>query len=156
MVAIATHGNRRAISGVMRGVLIVAGLLSLAIAAYIGIADGTQGLTIRRFYVGYGAAALGCTAIFLAILGISNVPRPLIYLGRISYGLYVFHRGMLALTQYLLIRFRFSHSSVVRMCVVDVFTLLLCIFVAHLSYRYFEMPFLRRKERFEVIMSRPA
>jgi peptidoglycan/LPS O-acetylase OafA/YrhL len=41
------------------------------------------------------------------------------------------------------------------MLMIDCFALLLCIMAAHFSYRYFEMPFLRLKERFEVVHSRP-
>jgi peptidoglycan/LPS O-acetylase OafA/YrhL len=94
----------------------------------------------------------GCALIFFAILGLSSIPRPLIYLGKISYGLYVFHLGILAVVVRLAARLNLAHSPIF----VDGVAFLLCTLAAHLSYRYFETPFLRLKARFEVIRSRPA
>jgi peptidoglycan/LPS O-acetylase OafA/YrhL len=158
MIALATRGNREpAMGGLIRGSLLIAGLFSLAIGARVGgVTDGPEGLTIARLYIGYGSGLIGCAVIFVATLGMPRVPRWLTYLGKISYGLYVFHVPMLILAQWLTISFDPTRSSVLYMVITDSFTLLLCVLAAHLSYQYFEAPFLRLKERFAVIKSRPA
>jgi peptidoglycan/LPS O-acetylase OafA/YrhL len=161
IIALATRGAPLHImNGVTRSGLAIAGLLALAVAArFGGITDGADSNlspTILRFYVGYGAGVSGCVMIFLATLGLSNIPGALIYLGKMSYGLYVFHLGMLLLAWRLTEPLKLAPHPVVRMFIVDTIALLFCIVAAHLSYRYFEMPFLKLKERFEIIKSRPA
>ena len=76
---------------------------------------------------------------------------PLVYLGRISYGLYVFH----ALSLALLLRNSLVESTVeyaLRVLGAFAFTIAL----AALSYRLLERPFLQMKERIAVVPSRPA
>ncbi len=62
------------------------------------------------------------------------------YLGNISYGIYLLHPPIILLALYLGQRF---HSAVLVYVVAFFLTLLF----AHLSYRYFERPFLKLKER---------
>ncbi|MGH6813254.1 MAG: acyltransferase family protein [Methylocella sp.] len=107
--------------------------------------------------IGYLFIASGCAAVMLAVLGVTRkVPPFLIYLGRISFGLYVFHllaiqivaqveKPILALSGW---------CGVGHLCGVAA-SLLLTIVMAALSYRFLEMPFLRLKERFAVVASRP-
>jgi peptidoglycan/LPS O-acetylase OafA/YrhL len=158
MIAFATRGRSLPVmSGILRGGGIVAGLFSLVIAALVGgIAEPGPGITIDRLYIGYSAAVVGCSTIFLATLGMSNIPRSLIYLGKISYGLYVFHAGILELSKWLTTPLHLASGSALEMFVVDGLALVLCILAAHLSYRYFETPFLRLKSRFEIVKSRPV
>jgi peptidoglycan/LPS O-acetylase OafA/YrhL len=159
IIAIATRGKSlHGMNGMIRGGLLIAGLLSLAAAAHFGriATDNVRGMTAARLYIGYSGAVAGCVVIFFAIIGMSNIPRALIYLGKISYGLYVFHIGMLLLSGRLVNPLRLPSQSAVNMFLVDGAALLLSILAAHLSYRYFERPFLKLKERFEVIKSRPA
>jgi len=159
LFAVAMHEKPiREMSAPVRGGLLTTGLFSLAVAARFG-GVGTAnvpGLTRVRLCIGYGAAVAGCALIFSAVLGASHVPRALSYLGRISYGLYVFHSGVLQLSLLVTAPLTLAPSSVFNMLTVDAVALALCIPAAHLSYRYFERPFLRLKERFKVIASRPA
>ena len=94
--------------------------------------------------------------VFRAALGIKNIPRAVIYGGRISYGLYVFHSGMLQLSAWLTGPFHLARFSALNMVAVDSVALLLSVVAAHCSYRYFEKPFLLFKQRFEVVKSRPV
>ncbi|MGI8771129.1 MAG: acyltransferase family protein [Acidobacteriaceae bacterium] len=112
---------------------------------------------------GWGLVLAGAVLFLLATLGLpaEYVPRPLIYLGRISYGLYIFH----SLLFYLLLdqgrpsllramsAVGLSHSHLPVLGTVLV--LAVTIALAALSYRYFEMPFLRLKQRFTYVRSRP-
>jgi len=67
----------------------------------------------------------------------------LVYLGRISFGLYVFHVAAIVVVMTL------SLPWLVRLPLTFGFTLL----AASLSYRFFELPFLRLKERFPYVSS---
>lgn len=106
----------------------------------------------------YTLAGLASTLIFVGFLGVKpgRFLGKFRYLGKISYGLYVFSLPMLMLSGYLavsLFHIPVHHGvTVIKLALGFPMTLLL----AHLSYRYFEMPFLRLKERFEIVRSRPA
>jgi peptidoglycan/LPS O-acetylase OafA/YrhL len=90
----------------------------------------------------------------LSVLGITrNIPPPLIYLGRISFGLYVFH--LLAIQVVEIYKSIFALSGWYGYIGGAAASLLLTIIMAALSYRFLETPFLRLKERFAVIASRP-
>lgn len=99
---------------------------------------------------GFALVAVGCISIFLSLYGISRslLPPQLIYLGRISYGLYVFHVPCREVARWLVSGF--NHGLLFR----PVIQMALTILVASLSYQYFEKPFLRLKARFEFIKTR--
>ncbi len=72
------------------------------------------------------------------------------YLGKISYGLYVFHLPCLMLVWHLT-RSRFGEESPLVALLIG---LPLTILIAWASYKYFESPWLRLKQRFEIVGSR--
>ena len=88
-----------------------------------------------------GAVAMLCGALGGELL----TSRPMVFLGRISYGLYVFHAAALYVTDTL------THDAALR--VVIGFALTTAAAVA--SYYVLELPFLRLKERFTHVSSRP-
>jgi len=96
---------------------------------------------------------VGVSALFLTIysLAVPKIFRPLLYLGKISYGLYIFHIAALTLSTWLT-------DKISERWYVQGFhpflTLLLTIGFASLSYRFLELPFLRLKRRFEFIPTR--
>lgn len=108
---------------------------------------------------GYSLIAAGCVLLFLSVLGASGrLPRPLIYLGRISYGLYVFHWLFLELV-YIAPNiqageFVAPHNSLGSFATKFVLALAGTVLAATLSYRQFEMPFLKLKKRFTWVPSR--
>jgi peptidoglycan/LPS O-acetylase OafA/YrhL len=99
---------------------------------------------------GLGLVTVACIFIFLSLFGISRalLPPQLIYLGKISYGLYVFHLPCREVAAWLLGGIR--HGLLFR----PLLQMVLTILVASVSYRYFEKPFLRLKARFEFIKTR--
>jgi peptidoglycan/LPS O-acetylase OafA/YrhL len=112
----------------------------------------------------YGLAALGCVFLLVAFLGAGTKQSPswAIYLGRISFGLYVYHEFAVYFVNRLLIE---PHvSSVQNHLLRDSLTVALnlvlpiglTIPVAALSYRYLETPFLKMKRRHAVIESQPV
>jgi len=161
MIAIAVRSDRmgwmKRIGVVTRVTFFMTGIAILAVAARIGgVAGNIERPTVAGFYVGYGGGLIGCVLIFIAVLGAPYVPRPLIYLGRISYGLYVFHNGVLLFAERIVAPSGLSRHSLANALLVDGLALILCTLMASLSYRYFESPFLRLKERFAVVKSRPV
>jgi peptidoglycan/LPS O-acetylase OafA/YrhL len=97
----------------------------------------------------YPLVTLGCTLIFLAVLGSKwrlFSSGPLVYLGKISYGLYVFHQ----LAIYFSPRLTIPGLPMGRTLAAFLATVLL----AAASYRFLEIPFLRLKERFAHVRSR--
>jgi peptidoglycan/LPS O-acetylase OafA/YrhL len=116
------------------GMLLIAGLVHISASLTI------TALTIPLTAVGSGA-------LLLAVIGskcwlLHN--RLIIYLGRISYGLYLFHCVIL---------FALNRSRVLGATplVVAPLGLLLTIMLASVSYRWYERPFLELKRRFQLI-----
>lgn len=97
--------------------------------------------------VGYALVAIACVSLIDLVRGIERWPKPIVYLGKISYGLYVFHLPIL-------IAVRHIHFLILPAKLVV--ALALTIVVASLSYKWYESPFLRLKERYEVVPSRPV
>jgi peptidoglycan/LPS O-acetylase OafA/YrhL len=102
------------------------------------------------------APLIGCVLMFLALFGCPKtyLPKSLIYLGQISYGLYVFHLGCFELTE----RYVGPFLPGGNMGIAEIYLISLAsvIVVAAVSYRYFEKPFLELKKRFTFIPSRPV
>jgi len=72
------------------------------------------------------------------------------YLGRISYGIYMYHMIVInfVLFVFLEIQKRMALDTWTTVLVINAITLLLTIFVSHISYKYFELYFLKLKNRF--------
>ncbi|UVF18355.1 acyltransferase [Microvirga terrae] len=77
--------------------------------------------------------------------------RPLVRLGKISFGLYVFHLPII----YLLVGISGETPSGPRYVANFVIALFATIALAEISYRYFETPFLRMKDRKSKLITRP-
>ena len=103
--------------------------------------------------LGYPCATVGCLCLFLGVCGLSIRVRPLVYLGKISYGLYVFHTLALRLVALAL---GGRAGTPLRFLIFWCGGLLITIALASLSYRWLESPFLRLKERFALVKSRPV
>lgn len=136
----------------LRVSLFVTGMLAWLSGAFLLRHDWTA--------LSYAVQALGCALVFFVFLGMSSdrLPPLFIYLGKISYGLYVFHLFSVE-TVRIILRHVF-HLDLARgwlgFFVIDASALCLAVAAASLSYRYFEMPFLRLKEKFAYIQSRLA
>ncbi|WP_158615347.1 acyltransferase [Acidipila sp. EB88] len=105
----------------------------------------------RYAAVVYPLVAAGSAALLWAFLHMPKflIRRELVYLGRISYGLYVFHGFALLIGEIFVGPHLRAHLWLIV-------SFLLSVLLATLSYEYFEKPFLRLKHRFEVVHSRAA
>jgi peptidoglycan/LPS O-acetylase OafA/YrhL len=131
----------------------VAGAACIASGAlYFGIKNDP--LTSARIVLGYPAVALGCTLLLIAVLREGAKPaKALVYLGRISYGLYVFHILGLLISDYLVPD---QTASLERYALRVVVAFALTVTMAAISYRWIETPFLKMKQRFTYVLSRPG
>jgi peptidoglycan/LPS O-acetylase OafA/YrhL len=105
----------------------LAGLLLMG-----GFADHAGWATVAT----YPLAALSAVTILYGVLGWGRRFRLPVYLGKISFGLYVFHAAAIEIAG-------------------PIAAFPLTIALAALSYRYLETPFLRLKQRFTLVGSRP-
>lgn len=116
--------------------------------------------------IGYPLAAVGCAAFLVATLHASEggarflLNRGLIYLGRISYGLYVYHWPVLLIAKMFclfLVRAAWLPHSLWFARLAFLLTAALLTFIAAAaSYHWLEAPFLRLKGRFTYVESRPV
>lgn len=86
----------------------------------------------------------GSCLILLGVLGSNLRLPPLVYLGRISYGLYVFHAAALALASLVFIEYSPLHALA---------GFVITLIFGSASYAFLEQPFLRLKKRFTYVTS---
>ena len=130
--------------------IVFIGLCLWILAARGGLAD-TLPLQPTVLCAGYTIALAGTTLLFLATLGTQlAIPGWLRYLGKISYGLYVYHLAVMDFFGATKIYWDGTAAKLVR----GVVELLVTIAIASISYQFLERPFLRLKERFTFVPSR--
>jgi peptidoglycan/LPS O-acetylase OafA/YrhL len=112
----------------------------------------------------YALSTLGCVMLLAASLGATPklLPGWAVYLGRISFGLYVYHDFSIFLVNRLPISSVLNHAKLIYPAYAFLSAALtiglplgLTLLAAALSYRYFETPFLKMKKRHSVIESQP-
>jgi peptidoglycan/LPS O-acetylase OafA/YrhL len=157
LLALLLRGRVPRFSPVLRAVFFVSGLYAFFAAEYFFHGPTFTPLAhdaVREYLM----MVLGSILLFFSVLGLSELKHAkfLIYLGKISYGLYVFHMLGLRVAEHLE-DLRFSHMKIpfaVDQILQWLIALAATFLMAHLSYRYFETPFLKLKDRFTVVRSR--
>jgi peptidoglycan/LPS O-acetylase OafA/YrhL len=155
LISVALNRSMPVIKSWLRFLMVAGGLLIFVFADHLlkitgGVAAASA--TFPAFLI----VGLGATLVLFGFLGchVSEKLQPIVFLGKISYGLYVFHHIVLAFTSRL-DKVLLSHGIRHLNFLVDVLlTLAVTILVAMASYKYFESPFLKLKSRFEVVKSR--
>jgi peptidoglycan/LPS O-acetylase OafA/YrhL len=160
-LAMAIHRKVLHIPTVARLAILAAGLLS-----FYGAARYMHTLPngFRSFAPGYFFIQIGC---LLLLLGTYDLHEPtgflrrpfnaIVWLGRISYGLYVIHIFALHVVEHAFASVRHTQElpTLFNMLVQVAVALVVTIFLSALSYRFLERPFLQLKQHFTVIRSRP-
>lgn len=82
--------------------------------------------------------------------------KPLTYLGKISYGLYVYHKLGIFLAYQMIKQFIEPSSNLAYRVSGLLLSFLVTVVISVISYEAFEKIFLRMKDRFATIKSRPA
>ena len=141
---------------------ILAGIACLFIASvYFGVRADTPSSTVLQAPLGWALVIAGTILFFVSLLGTPTryLPKPVVYLGRISYGLYLFHQFVYTLIfdrgKAQLDRLSTSlHLTGWSGAVGTVLTFCIAVLMAHLSYQFYEKPFLKLKRRFTFVPSR--
>jgi peptidoglycan/LPS O-acetylase OafA/YrhL len=98
--------------------------------------------------------AAGAGLVFISIVWSSLNNRLMCYFGKIGYGLYVYHVFCLYVVKKLL----FRHANIVGSMYLEwgFAAIVLTLATSALSYHVLEAPFLRLKDRFAIVHSRPV
>jgi peptidoglycan/LPS O-acetylase OafA/YrhL len=161
LIALSLRGRLPNIPNLIRIIVGAFAFFCWSVALRFGVKSWDAHPSRSGAIFGWLFALVGCTLIFLCVFGWKGgkIPKSWIYLGRISYGLYIFHSlvfhlvfvngsGILATLSHSFALSR-SLSDAIGVAVVLAGTLI----VAHLSYQYFEMPFLKIKQQFTFLAS---
>ena len=152
LVAVLLHEKHIKLGAIARLCLIVSGITLLAAVSH-WLLDESYRLKMVPNLIGFPLIALGACSLLIAVMDWSGaIPNPLVYLGKISYGLYVFHEMGMFLVDKLL---RNSHGGV-HLGIQITASFATTVGLSILSYRFFETPFLRLKNRLAHIHSRPV
>lgn len=150
-------------NAVLRIGLFITGVICWLIASMVCEinADAPHLATIPQSITGWFLILIGVIAMFLSLYGapVKYMPSKLAYLGRISYGMYVFH-----ITIYWIVFNIFKNELATfsesigllewKNGIGSVTAFISTTLLAMLSYKCFEKPFLKLKSRFTLIPSR--
>jgi peptidoglycan/LPS O-acetylase OafA/YrhL len=151
LIAVVLRGKTPSIGWRTRILMAAVGVGCLVSRGYfVEILPGER-ISLPGTLTGYPAVSLGCTMILLAFIGLRWRSGVLQYLGKISYGLYVYHFLVLALFANVLQDRTGMVYFVARLALKLGITIVLAAF----SYAVFEKPFLRLKRRFTYVASHP-
>ena len=159
LLAIYLSGGSLDLSRRSRAAMLIAGMVSWLVASGVfGIKRAEFTPSPAAMCAGYAIAALGSVLIFLAVHGIASgrLPRALVYLGKISYGLYVFHEIGLSISHSFRQAVGLASHTPLLFLLNAILSLAITIALAMLSYKYLEYPFLQLKRRFTFVESRSA
>jgi peptidoglycan/LPS O-acetylase OafA/YrhL len=158
LLALAFRSGSPNLNSALRILMLLAGVsLWLVAGGPLQLFGTRDAVSLWQLMMAYGSVALGCALLLTGILGAPSTwfPKPLVYLGKISYGLYAYHLLGLRLSESLVFRWHSAQpGSGTPVAARLPMALAITIIFAALSYRFFESPFLRLKERFTFIPSR--
>jgi peptidoglycan/LPS O-acetylase OafA/YrhL len=154
IVALLLRGEVPRIGWFARVSLAIGGIACLALAGNYWVIKGDP-LALSDMMLGYPVMALGSVALLLAVLSAESPLRggPLVFLGRVSYGLYVFHVLGLMISDYTV---HDQSASFGRYMLRISVALAATIAMATVSFYGLESPFLRLKQKFTHVLSRPG
>lgn len=139
-------GKTPRISKLWRIVMIVASVTCLATVAYFVKPGDTAPITSYAALFGYIGVVLSCLALLRSFIGSGMRSNLLEYLGKISYGLYVYHIAALFIVHKI--------PALNYAIVAELAAFSLTVALAAVSYRMMEKPFLKLKLQFTHVKSR--
>ena len=156
LLAVVLRGQTPSITPTTRAVLALCGFFGISLRAYFETQTGDR-LSWGTTLLGWPVVVASCALILFAFIGMKVEQPWLQYLGKISYGLYGYHMFCIMTVEHLMgLQRRVPEHTLTHAAVREIFSLGLTIAVAALSYAILEKPFLRLKQRFTRVTSRPA
>src|SRR3984957_4767456 len=143
LLAVLLGGRAPRFGPALRIAAIIVGIACIALTGYFAAPWGYS-LPWRGTLISYPVVAAASTAIVLASIGISLRAGVLEYLGKISYGLYVYHTACIWITD----RYLHVRNGLAHMCLRELIAMALTIAISALSYAVIEKPFLNLKRKF--------
>lgn len=156
ILAVLLHNRKPEIPILARIALAAFGLLTFQLSSMSALRYIPWLHNDLRVYLAYLATGIGAACLLIAFIGFKLLAKFqwIVYLGKISFGLYVFHDICLLFAAAIgTVVFHIHSLAMVKMYWLSI---PLTILIASLSYRYLETPFLHWKARFEIIRSRLA
>ncbi|HEX4154544.1 MAG TPA: acyltransferase [Acidobacteriaceae bacterium] len=158
LIALFFYGRRPRLPLPVRLFMMASGLACFYVAAARFNIHSWRPAPVSSLVLGYICALAGTALILIATLNLNvRVPSIVVYFGKISYGLYLIHTVVLFMLFSNIDAWPreaayFSHHKLLGIPL----AMALTAGIASLSYRYFERPILRLKNRFETVKTRPA
>ncbi|MGC2635838.1 MAG: acyltransferase [Acidobacteriaceae bacterium] len=152
LIAVLLKGCPPAIPRWMRYGMIVTAVAAMCARAYFSVLLPRDTLGWGDTLVGWPVVAGSCATIVVAFIGLPVRVAYLRYPGKISYGLYVFHMLCIRIADRLLR----EESGVLHFTARIGLSFALTVLMAALSYNFLERPFLKLKDRFAHVSSRPV
>lgn len=127
------------------------------VAGYTNLNAQTEVAPVLGTLLGRPLVAIAAAGMLIAVIGAPAAGAKILtnlwltYLGRISYGLYVYHAAGLLIARHL-----FRANSIKGFTTYALSGFILTVIFSSISYRWLESPFLKMKERFSVVRSRPV
>jgi peptidoglycan/LPS O-acetylase OafA/YrhL len=150
LLAILLRGRVFQIDLWLRMLLMATGAAGIATVGYFD--EIHVGVSRISVLAGYPVIALSCTVIVFAVIGMQLRAGTPQYLGKTSYGLYVYHLTCIRIVD----RILQGHWGIPGIVLRSVVALGLTSLVAAISYHFLETPFLNLKRRFTYVQSRPV
>ncbi len=158
LISLVLRGRVPSLSMGVRFFFVFLGFGGLMVASELLLATAPgAATTLPGGMLGFPLVGVACTLLFLSALGLPAERVRLVgwfrlvYLGKISYGLYVYH--FLAL---LLVHSALSPLGVTLYPVYALLGFALTVALSMASYHFLELPFLKLKKRFTYVLSRPG
>jgi peptidoglycan/LPS O-acetylase OafA/YrhL len=156
LLAIMLHGRAPSIRLATRIALLICGAACITARGYFQTVTADS-MSWGTTLFGWPAVAAACAVTLFAFIGLKIQQPWLQYLGKISYGLYVYHMFcIMTVDQLLAIQHRIRVHTSLHAVLREFLALGLTIAVSAVSYAVLEKPFLKLKERFTRVRSRPV
>jgi peptidoglycan/LPS O-acetylase OafA/YrhL len=153
VAATMTYKQAPALNGRTRLIAAAGAFILMFLAAFVFKAKAIESASSGwSMVLGYVSVAVACTLLLVSLLNIGiTLPAPMIYLGKISFGLYVYHGLAMRIMEH---TFALGPFGYVPRTIADLSSLPLLVCYAAFSYRYLERPFLNLKAKFGYVASR--
>jgi peptidoglycan/LPS O-acetylase OafA/YrhL len=156
LMAVMLHGRAPSLRPAARIALLMCSAACMTLRGYFQTMTDDS-LSWGTTLFGWPIVAISCAITLFAFIGLKMELPWFQYLGKISYGLYAWHMFcIMTVDRLLAMQHRFPEHTFFHAALRESISLGLVIGVSAVSYAVLEKPFLRLKERFTRVRSRPV